>query len=335
LSVWLLIQARIAHAELPPGLFNSGAPPAPPVLNQQGGQLPPGFNFNQPPPPPAPPQGAQLPPGFNQVAQPPPGQVVPQPPGLNQAAPPSNLGLNVDSGALNELVEEDQKAAQEVIKRVQVIRETTASSENKTKFAKMKELFAKATAIAPGEFKGEVAFGGQCVSQDNPETFYPGLANLYVERDPVLGTQIYFVPTVGEGSSTDPDYANMELPEMRKIHQDMRGTRGSFTAMQFGLEQKGLSEILSANLKNSVLFTYRAASRAPAAQGQSAQSSMVLFNVRMDRAPSGRPYVIMQRLCPYFPGCKPQGNNLAEYLNYVEAFAYCYYAKMHFLPRGG
>ncbi len=257
--------------------------------------------------------------------------------GLPPRAHAEGAVLEVDPTALSELAAEEARASADVVKRVEAIRQQSAT-ENKSKFTKIKELFNKAGVIAPGEFKGEVAFGGQCVTQDNQETFYPGLANLYLERDPVLGTQVYFVPSVSEGRVTDPDYANLELPVMQQIHRERRVEKPNFTALQFGLSDKTqLKEILSSSLKNSVLFSYRPPARAVASatQSKSSSSHIVLFNVRMDRAPNGRPYVILQRLCPYYPGCKTEGNTIAEYLNYVDAFAYCYYTKMHFLPKGG
>lgn len=255
--------------------------------------------------------------------------------GTREASADGTL-LQVDDETLDELQAEERRAAADVMKRVAGIRQQH-SVQSDSKFSKMKELFSKATAILPGDFKADVAFAGQCVTKSAPETFGPALANLYVERDPLLGTQIYLAPKVDDPKATDPNYLTLDTEQMKRIHQQRRAEKDRFTALQFGLA-KGtpLSDLLSAMNHNSVFFTYRPPSRGLASrsktQGGGIQTT-VLFNVRMDRAPSGKPFVIVERLCPNLQGCKIQGDSIVDYLNYVEPFGYCYYTRMHYLPR--
>lgn len=246
-------------------------------------------------------------------------------------------GLEIDKEALAELQADEKQAATNVIKRVEEVRNQFAD-QSQSKFSKMKALFAKATPVSSDDFKGEVAFAGQCITKAAEETFFPSMANLYVEKDPLLGKQIYFMPKVSEGGSSEPDYLRLETPAMRTLHDARRGEKNNFSALQFGLGKDApLSEVMPVSQKNSAFFTYRAPARSVAGVGGGARpetAATVLFSVRMDRAPNGMPYVIMQRLCPYSTGCQMKGSGLVDYLNFVDAYSYCYYSRLHYLVRG-
>ena len=190
-----------------------------------------------------------------------------------------------------------------------------------TKFSQLAQLFKDSEKPSPLLFKADSVALGKCVSRFEPDTFTPGYVNIYVEADELLGKQVYFVPQIETQDRQVASLEHLTSKEHQVRHQQRSQIRKQFTSLQSNYPKNiPLMDLLKTKLEKAFFFSYT-----PQTQ-DGGESGGVYYRLRggSDR---GKNFLILQRLCPYYPGCQSQGSTVVDYLNYVDAFAFCYYTK--------
>jgi hypothetical protein len=207
---------------------------------------------------------------------------------------------------------------------------STFGASSQSKFNKLKTIFEGAQPFAITKIRSDLALVGKCVSKFNPETFYSSVASVYIERDQILGKQVYFVPMIEEKETSKEDYLVMSDDQIRRIHNQRRSEMNLFSALHSSFPRESpLYDMFKSKMGSAVFFSYKPPTRglaaAPGAK-KAEQGAGVFFRLRIDKK-SKKTFMILERMCPYYPGCKIQGDNIIDYLNYVDAYGYCYYTR--------
>ena len=203
-----------------------------------------------------------------------------------------------------------------------------------TKFVKMKRIFDSGRAFPIKNVQVELALAGKCVSKASPETFYSSLANVYVENDEVLGRQVYFMP-LSDKSREARDYTQLSDAEAWTFQEKRRGEKDSFSALSPKLPSHSpLSNFMAARLSFGLFSSYQPPASAKAGKGSKTEANGALYNLRVG-SEGGKSFPIIESLCPYYPGCSEGGDNIVDYMNYMDGYSYCYYTKIFKFKKNG
>lgn len=262
---------------------------------------------------------------------------VPQRPRLAQANTQQTTDVELPDGELGELLKigMEEKSPKVDNKppdlnfatkaRLKTIKQAYVASAV-SKFSKLKEIFDGSKMMSLKHFPSDLSLTGKCVSRFEPETFVPNVANVYVEKDELLGRQVYFVPLIEDARGRRlSSLSNVGPKELLSFHNVSRERVNNFTAVQDVFPKSTpLYEMFQDRMRGALFFAYR-----PKLVGKESDKQDIYFRLRGGKSPEGKVFVIMERLCPYYPGCQIEANNIIDYLNYVEAYSYCYYTKVY------
>lgn len=206
--------------------------------------------------------------------------------------------------------------------KLKKLNQTFDKAQAATKFTRLSDIFKESKMPSPLLFKTDSVALGKCISRFEPEVFRYSAVNIYVDLDTLLGKQVYFVPMVEEDRRDLSSLQDMTREAHLTQHRQRKKVKTQFTALQTSYPKNiPLFELVKKNLDEAFFFAYNP----PPKPGQQ-KGGGVYFRLR-GGSNNGKNFLILQRLCPYYPGCQDKGGTVVDYMNYVDATAYCYYSK--------
>ena len=196
-----------------------------------------------------------------------------------------------------------------------------------SKYEAVADLFEEGSRPLLERFDANVAMAGKCSFRYDPQEFYPGFLNVYVEDDQVLGKILFMVPIVQSETKSRGDgtyFMKLSPRALGNLFGSSKSEITYFTAAQDTLPpQTKLNEVFQSDQKGSLYFTYT-----PEAKARALKREAVGYRLRENRTQMLETLYVLEYYCPSLVGCRFTARGKEENYQFGAPYAYCYYSQM-------